>query len=339
MKTKEVLFASAACALGAFTLYEINQICGELLKPIVGTCTNPDYEPKIELHPYEPRVGLGLFDPFVCLLSQFLFQVTESYPAGLLTFAGVVVVSQPLTVLMTMEAGRGGAKGLIRYPTLIGFLAFVFGVAVLVPGMWLPAYFFGRGGWTQPVAPKRAWFSIPPGFVNTILTLGAFLLDTDTYIGQFFVSMLCSPVLVASPLFLWNVGPPAEDSNRNALKRGVRATVTAHIITGGLGFVLWWFLVLVAVDKYGNNIGSLQLLWDDLWTNADASILFMSIDIAVLWLTGLIFVAFHSVAHVLEALFLTILLGPGASMSFVLSRMEYERIAVDVSSESKLKNV
>ena len=334
MKSKEVLFASIAVALGVSTMYAINRICGEFLEPIIGTCTNPDYEPKIEIHPYEPKVGLGIFGPFVCFLSQFLFHVTENYPAGLLTFGGVIIVSHPLCILMIVEAGRGGAKGIIRYPTLVSFLAFVFGVAVFVPAMWLPAYILGRGGWTQPVAPERAWVAVAPGFLNVALTLGAFLLSTDTYAGQLFVSMLCSPILVCAPLLVWNAGPPAEDEHKTALRMGVRATVAAYFVAGCLEFVFWWFLVFVAVKTYGIDIG---LLWDALWTNADASILFMTIDVAVLWLTGLLYVAFHSYSHAANAILLTTLLGPGASLSFVLSRMELERLSAGASSDQKEK--
>ena len=336
MKTKEAFFASAAFALGALSLYEINHNCADILNPIIGTCTDPGYEPKIEIHPYESRLSLGIFGPLHCLLSQFLFHVKESYPAGLLTFSGIVLVYLPIFVVMGVEAGRGGAKGLIRYPTLICFLSFALGVSVIIPTMWCPAYFFGRGGWTQPVSPKRAWVAIPSCFANIVLVLATFLLDANTYVGQLFASLLTSPVLVFPNLVLWNVGPPADDANKTALHKGVRATVTAHFVTGCLGFILWWFLVGLAVKTYG---GDTELLWSDLWTNADPSIVFMTIDVGVVWLAGILLVAFHSHWYVLETLLLTLLLGPGASLSYVLSQMELERLNADSTIAYKIKKV
>ena len=60
-----------------------------------------DFAQKTGYHSYEPMLGLGAFKLLVCLITQFLLELRETYPAGLLTWGGVVVVALPLLLYRT----------------------------------------------------------------------------------------------------------------------------------------------------------------------------------------------------------------------------------------------
>lgn len=87
-------------------------------EPILAACTNPDYKESMDefvsktgYHAYEPLVGLKIFEVLVCLITQFLHELRMTYPAGLLTWVGVILAAQPCAVLGIAEAGRNNARG------------------------------------------------------------------------------------------------------------------------------------------------------------------------------------------------------------------------------------
>lgn len=135
---RKIFFAAASVTLGAWAFKTVNEISGPAFEPILKVCSDSTipadaFAAQTGYHAYEPRVGLGAFNVLVCLITQFLLELRQTYPAGLLTWGGVVIVSLPFVVLATLEAGRQGAKGPIRYPLIFGLLYQLFGISVVVP--------------------------------------------------------------------------------------------------------------------------------------------------------------------------------------------------------------
>ena len=47
-----------------------------------------EFASKTPYHEYEPKAGLGIFTIFTCLGTQFLLELRNTYPVGLLTWGG-----------------------------------------------------------------------------------------------------------------------------------------------------------------------------------------------------------------------------------------------------------
>ena len=162
-KTRQICYALTSFALGAWAFYKVNAISGPAFEPILGACTNPDFTSATEFakktgyHLYEPKLGLGLgaFNVLVCLITQFLLELRETYPAGLLTWGGVIVVSLPATLLSVTTSGRRDVKGPVRYPTILGLLYQLFGVSVMFPLVFNPSYIFSGAKFGVPVTRMR----------------------------------------------------------------------------------------------------------------------------------------------------------------------------------------
>jgi len=101
-----------------------------------------------DLHAYEPKLG----GPFVCIITQFMLELNEE-PAGILVWGLIATVAFPLTLLIFSEAGRQGARGLVRWPVLILLLSQVLGISVIFPALWIPAAVLGGG--SGPPSPGR----------------------------------------------------------------------------------------------------------------------------------------------------------------------------------------
>jgi len=264
----------------------------------------------------------------VCLITQFLLELRETYPAGLFVWCGVVLTSLPFAVLATIEAGRAGAKGLVRYPIVMGLLYQLFGISVMVPLLWVPACIYGRGD--GAVSSKRSYAAIPMSLPTILLTLAVFTADTDGRLWTICAGILGGPGLVMSSALLWKDAPPLSSSS-DVLSKSARTAAFAYRAVAPVGFIAYACLVYIAYSEYGTD---LQALWDAVWTNANASVKFMTIDTLVLFLGVCVYIAFRDVAAAVKAVALTPLLGPGAAPSIVMAAME-ETLAVETGVAKK----
>jgi hypothetical protein len=329
---RELTFASIAFALGAWAFVKTQEVSGPAFKPILAACTDfdislADFSEKTGYHAYEPKLGLVVMGPFVCLITQFLYELNQTYPAGLLTWAGIVIASLPVAVLITIEAGRSG-RGPVRDPIIVSLFCQVLGISVIFPALWVPAYCFGRG--QGAVSETRARASIPLLMPGLILSVLVFCLDTDSYAWTISAGILGGPILALLPVFLWGVAVP-ENSKEQRIQ-GARAASFAYIVAGVIAFFGWWFLVYVAWSSYGTDHAA---LWKDLWTDAKPCVAFMTIDAGVLWLAMVICIAFQSLPHATEALLMTPLFGPGAACSFAMARLEVENPSSSADDKTK----
>ena len=89
------------------------------------------------------------------------------------------VIAMSFVVCGTVEAGRGRAKCLIRYPVILGLCAQIFGICVTVPLLITPGLILGgSNGAVSEFRAKAAAFQVLPRIVLTALVF--FLTRTDT---------------------------------------------------------------------------------------------------------------------------------------------------------------
>jgi len=321
---KQALFASASVALGAWAFYTVNEISGPGFEPILAACTDSsialeDFAKQTGYHVYEPKVGLGAFNFLVCLITQFLLELRKTPTDGLLVWGGVVVVSMTYCVMVYIEAGRNYTKGPIRYPMIVGLLGQLFGISVAVPLLWVPSYIYGRG--YGPVPVLRSYSSVLLALPGIILTAIVFQADPDGYLWTVSAGILGGPLLVLSGALLWPITPITTESSSASLSYEIKATQKAYHVSAAIAIAGYMFLVLVAYSKYGTNLFD---LWDAVWTNANGSVAFMTIDTIVLYISILSFIAFQSASAAFKAVLLTPIVGPAAA-SLVLAELEEEQ--------------
>jgi len=132
---------------------------------------------------------------------------------------------------------------------------------------------------------------------------------------------------VFSGALLWPVTPIAitessSSSSLQLLEKCSKATQNAYHLSAAIAFGGYLFLVSVAYSKYGTNLFD---LWDAIWTNANASVAFMTVDMIVLYVSILSYIAYQSVSKVFKAVLLTPFVGPAAA-SLVLAELEQEQV-------------
>jgi len=327
LSQRQVAYALTSFLLGVWTWKKVNAVSGPLFEPVIAACTNPDipledFASTTGYHVYDPRVGLKVFDLLVCIITQFLLELRETYPAGILTWGAIVVVTMPLSILTTAEGGRAGARGPIRYSVIMGLLFQLFGISVIFPMIWLPSFVFGEGKRGSPLTLFRvvmaALFTLP----SLILTVTVFVAPTESQLWTTAAGMLGGPILAMFGLVLFRDGSselaPTEE-NAKTSSAVIRNTNKMMMV---LGFVGWYTLVAIAYRSYGTSIGN---LWNDIWVNAGPSVAFMTIDAGVLYLAILMFIAYrHGESKAAKALFLTTILGPATAICFVFIEMENE---------------
>ena len=87
------------------------------------------------------------------------------------------------------------------------------------------------------------------------------------------------------------------------------------------------------IKTHGLNTSS---IWDELWTSANPTVAFMTIDVSVLFVCVLVYIQLQKNGSrgVLKALALLPFLGPGSACAYVLSMQEYQRaISLEVDAE------
>ena len=325
-RRRQIAYALTSFLLGVWAFIKVNAISGPVFEPIIAACTNPDipideFASKTGYHAYEPRVGLGVLNVLVCLITQFLLELRETYPAGLLVWGGVMVVSLPTTVVSVTEAGRAGARGPIRYPMIMALLYQFIGVSVIFPMIWIPSFIFGEGKRGSPLTIFRNNMSAVMSLPITILTVLVFSTPTDSYLWMLCAGILGGPIVALSYLILFmdtaSSDLPATEKN---VKNSSHAIKNVYKLLMAVGVVGWYFLVGVCYQSYGTSVGD---LWKDIWVDANASVAFMTIDTGVLYLGLLIFIAYRSdELKAAKALLLTPILGPATACCLVLKEIE-----------------
>jgi len=326
-QTRKIGYALTSFLLGAWAFVKLNSVSGPYFEPVIAACSNPDipieeFASRTGYHEYEPRVGLGVFNLLVCLITQLLFELRETYPAGLLVWSGLTLVSLPIALFGIVEGARAGARGPIRYIVIMGLLYQLFGISVAFPLVWVPSFILGEGKRGAPVTPFRVNMTAPMTLPIVIFTLVVFLAPTDSTLWTTCVGILGGPILPMIGLVLLT----DESSKLTATEKNVKAS-SAGIqnvckLLMAAGFVGWLVVVKIAYQSYGLSIGD---LWADIWVDANASVAFITIDAGVLYLGMLLFIAYRADEFkAAKTLLLSPALGPGTAVALALMEIERE---------------
>lgn len=324
IQPRQIFYAVTSFSLGAWAFYKVNAISGPAFEPILAVCSDSsisadDFAQKTGYHSYEPMLGLGAFKVLVCLITQFLLELRETYPAGLLTWGGVVVVALPLTLSNTIIAGRKGTKGPVIYPTVIGLLSQLFGVSVIFPLIYNPSFIFSGSKLGYPITNLRTVAGLVMALPITILTYLVFTAPTESYVWTVSAGTLGGPILAMVALTLWTDKSSSMEATPQNIIKSSRAVQKAFSLLAIVGFGFWACLVAVAFRSYGLGIGK---LWNDIWVEAGPSVKFMTIDTGVLYISSLLFIAYQSEWKAIRAFLLTPLVGPATAFSLVFMELE-----------------
>jgi hypothetical protein len=322
--TRDMCYAIVSILLGSWAFFKVNSISGPAFEPILAACTDPeisagDFSQKTGYHAYEPLLGLGVFNFLVCLITQLLLELRTTYPSGLLTWGGVVVVSLPLVLLQTLSAGRRGARGPVRFPTAIGLLSQLLGISVVFPLIYNPSHIYSLGGPGVPVTDFRIRGGALMASPIIVLTLLVFCASTESYVWTASAGVLGGPLLAMMGLALWTDESIAVEASPENIARSSRSIERAYQMLALVSFVLWSVLVSVAYQSYGFSFHG---LWRDIWTEAGPSVAFMTIDTGVLYLGALLNIAYQSEWRAIKALAITPIVGPGAACCMALKDVE-----------------
>lgn len=333
--TKKISYALASALLGAWAFVKVNSISGPTFEPIIEACTNSDYATAEEFasktgyHVYEPKAGLGIFNVLVCLITQFLLELRETPPAGILTWGAIVVVSNAAAIYNVIEPGRRDVKKLhlISFPIVTGLFYQIIGISVAFPLMTVPAYIFGRGT-KGPISSFRGNTLLPLILPGMILAFIVFTVDTDSYLWTLSAGILGGPIIVFLGAVNWlDESPPI---TKESIDNGLKAVNRSFNILIVLSIMIWYGLVYIACQSYD----SFASLWSGIWVEANASVGFMTVDSIVLYIAVLLCLAFQNEMKALKALVLTLVVGPGAAPLMVMKELEEIKLtSVDIEKK------
>jgi len=328
----KVVLTTAAFVLGVWAFFKTQAVTKEYFEPIMAACSSSsnDYGSVNEFaeatgyHPYDTRVGLVVLDPFICILTQFIHNLVETYPAGLLSWGAMLITSIPVTVLITLEAGRRGSTGLLLYPTGITLLCQLLGISIIFPVVWVPAYYLGANpaGSVSMQRSKMAVFFLVSPVVITMLVF-VFLADPPRSLWTLLVGILAGPILPLQNLFVWSVGPPPDKLSPFLVMKNAELAATSYGLAGLVALLGWFYWMYVVLTTYSTDYES---LWKDLWTEATPAVQFMTIDATILWASLVLHIGSRSLKSMMEALLYTPFFGPGAACSMALASLELASI-------------
>lgn len=333
--SKAIIITLASIALGMWAFAETQAIADESLE--MDTCQSTDYTSmedfvsKTGLRAYDERLGFGILNPFICVITQFLYQLDLHHPAGFLTWGATISQVIPALFAMYVEGGRQGNKGLLLWPTALWVLCQVMGISVVLPLIWVPSYcIWGNkegGGVSLLRARLVFWVSLSMP-VFTVLTFLVYPSDSDAWATC--AGILGGPATCLPGLLLVADKAPSTISKEDANKSADILSF-AYGMGGVVSLVGWFFLLYTALTHYGLDPTALAR---DVWFEATPEVRFMTIDGVVLWLGLLAYIGLRDLWRMVEAAAWAAIFGPGAAFSMVMASMELEAL-----SDEKVKVV
>jgi hypothetical protein len=318
---RKFVFSSIGWGLGLLALWQFQLIMQTDDVQAIGkaceTLASTDRAEFLETyHDYVPWLGGNI----VCFGTQFLHRLVQDSPAGMILWLATWSSWLPALVLVIVEAGRSGAVGPLRFPTIVLLLAQL-GISIVFPAIWLLSFVWGRSTHTfkGTVSVKRGTWSrycIIPGF---LLSCAAFMLDPTSYAWSVVVGLLVGPASGLISLVFWNMDAPPEDQ---ATSQMVHAVVTSYSVSGALAFLTWAIVLATVAINYRLDFG---LLVKDCWTEAHGFVRLMAIDGILMYAGLLAYIGYVRTSAVAETLVQTIFFGPGAAVAATLAAFELER--------------
>jgi len=247
--------------------------------PIVTACTSVEFDSmttfcqQTGMVPYAQNLGLVLFNPWVCIVTQQLYnyvvdtqqqQQQQYFPMVRMLFVNKVGLQFLITVMTVTEAGRQHNRSILLYPTVmeIGYYLFGSGMSVVFPILWVSSYclwgygnpfhFYqqaqdvdgssnteigvvGIGGdGMVNLSRARLGLGIWVGLPRVVLSVLAFKLDPNhSKLWKFCTGLLGSPLLALLPLVGWTLQP----SPPHPMTSQATAVQSAKAVATGYGIV------------------------------------------------------------------------------------------------------
>jgi len=279
--------------------------------------TNMTTVEEVGLHAYEPMLG----GPFTCLLTQFMYALATK-PAGILVWGLIATLLFPVTLLMYGEAGRYGAKGLVRWPILVLFLGQLLGISTTFPAMWLPAAFRGQG--TGATSKGRVWMAMFLVVPITLVEIYIFFGNPATRSWTLCAGLLTGPGIPFLGILLWPFPAPGSEKSEGAVQaiKLLKGAYRFFMLPSAAGY---YFLVYRAYMIFDTPKELLESLWGP---KADASVMFMTVDSVVLALALILYLIMNcSCLDVFFTLVASPFIGPAAAICAALGQREAKRVA------------
>jgi hypothetical protein len=326
---------------GAWAFYKTQAVTKETFDPIIAACTSKEYATMDDFvqqtgyRAYDTEVGFVVLNPYICLTTQFLYQLRQVSPAGMMVWYATILTSLPVSVAMTIEAGRQGNRGLLLYPTIVSILLTVLGISVVFPALWVPAYCI----WGNPsggyISTTRARLAFPMTIPTVVLSVLVFSVAPDSNLWALLAGIMLGPLPAMLPLVLWGLGPPLGMSKEEKVI-STETCAFAYAFAGVVALIGWFYLAYTYASQYGTDY---EQFWNDIWAQADPAVKFMAIDAAILWVGLILHIATRSFGSMLEALLFSPFFGPGGACALALASNEMDNAPqLSATTEQRKKN-
>ena len=321
LPSRDIEFMALSIALGGLTMgifrfADTNQSVPALFEKCwMGT------ENGFELQPY---LQIGVFDGFHCFITQLFYHVAASTYGGTVAGLGTFVAFTPWLVFIGLEAGRPGAKGLIRYPMIVACILQM-GAGMFLLSVYIPCYIYGRSQERSPLSKAYILCSTLPPLAYAVFAGLTFFTPANTMMWQVSTVILGGQGIILSFAPLWWVsgGKPLENEESRRL-----ATVP-YILNGTISFVLWLGVLSIVVFQMKADF---QIMFEALWKDATSFVRFLFIDAVSIWVASLVLVGYLRPSVLKECLGLSALFGPGSGVAMALAGIEVEDLAPEATA-------
>jgi hypothetical protein len=243
-------------------------------------------------------------------------ETARSTPGGPLAGMTAFVAFMPWLVLIALEAGRSGAKGLIRYPMIVA-LILQMGAGLFLLTVYIPCFIFGRCKEQNPLPKGYILSATFPPLAYMISASLTFFVATDTTLWKVSAGILSGWLIIYSfvPVWLASGGQPLE---REASRR---LSTVPYLVTGTFAFIGWLGVLVIVTFQMGADFG---IMFNLLWKDATPMVRFFVIDATSISMASILLVAYLRESVLKECLLLSAMFGPGSGIAMTLAGLEIE---------------
>lgn len=273
---------------------------------------------------------------FLCLLTPF-FKALLARHEGVLIWIVFMIVGQPFTAFLAVESSRAGARFPLTWVPLFMFLFQFVGVSLILPAVWVPAYFLvGQFGKSPAAAEKWKISSarvVAIGFILAALwgtSIAICFPWSEKRLDFFIAIMLFSPVVAP---FFWLLVPVTKFSVQ---RNGHEAVIVLHLLLGGVSMAAQIFSVIYCI----HYPSTLQDLWGLISVHEGelGAFYFLLVDLVLFWsalvFTILVEEGLKVAMYVIGGSFV---FGPGTALALYYAHRE-KCILSRITSSEKKKN-
>lgn len=330
--TRDYFFLGLSIALGVVNGYKLHDAAGDWIQTMSELCDG-SINDSSSTTPLQPYLQWGIFDSFVCSLTQMFYEIAIQNPGGKMVLISTFTTYMPVLILMAYEAGRPTAKAFVKYPMIVALIAQFIGISLAFPLFWIPSYIASGGssgggnGGRGNLSMHRIYLSLLPPMVYMTFGLLVSFVPPTTFLWTFSAGILGGPIIVLTflPLWLFSNDQNASQDNNNEKKKTNSQSAHSTLPYAACGFVcffIWlWMVTLVILPQLGF---SPIAIYQEVWGNAGPTVKFFTLDALVLWLSTILVIAYEKSSAAWEVIGATCLFGPGAAISLILAGLQVD---------------